>query len=181
MNYQDAFNQVTSRSEHEQNCVNYHEAGHAIVAREVGINFTFITNLPNNNNAAGRMNFGSHKVTPKVDFDVFTLLMGGIIATDVALDHYDLSEAETDFQQGWDFLAKIMNASEMTFDLEKVGAVVFEKAQDKAREILTNKLWHLHQIAAALKEKNTLTITEIDEILAKPEPFILTSTMRLET
>ena len=176
------YNLVAARSQEDQDRVNYHEAGHAIVAREVGISFTFITNLPNHNtNAAGRMNFGPHKLTPKVDFHVFTLLMEGIIATEVALNHYDLCEADSDFQQGWDFLAKIMDVSEVTFDLEEVGAKIFEDAQDKARVILSDKLWHLHQIAAALKSKNTLTITEVDEILAQSAPLILTSEMLFES
>lgn len=168
------YNLVAARSQDEQNRVNYHEAGHAIIARVLGIKFTFITNLPNEQtSAAGRMNFGPHKLNPSNSFDVFQLLMGGIIATDVALNHYDLSEAESDFQQGWDYLAKIMETEDVTFDLEEVGAKIFEDAQDKAREILNDKLWHLHQIAAALKDKNTLTITEVDKLLAKPKPVIL--------
>lgn len=173
------YNVVARRTNNEQDRVNYHEAGHAVIARELGINFTFITNLPNEQtNAAGRMNFGPHKLNPKADFDVFVLLMGGIIATDVTLNHYDLREAESDFQQGWDFLAKIYDANEVSFDLEDVGAQVFGDAQDKAREILNDKLWHLHQIAAALKERGTLTIKEIDDILSQPEPLILTANMR---
>ena len=174
------FSNASERSEEDQDRVNYHEAGHAIVARYLGIDFECITNRPNDKtNAAGHMVFGSNKLTPKSNYDVFTLLMGGIVATDLALNHYDLSEAETDFQQCWDFLGKIMATENVTFDLEETGGVLFADAQDTARAILKEKLFYLHQIAAALKEKETLSMNEIDTILNKPSPLVLTSEMQL--
>ena len=124
------------------------------------------------------MDTQGHDLNYKEYNHIFILLMGGLAATHVALDHYDDRELDSDFQQSWDFFYKLWegNAIDNVPDdskPENIGADIIYGAIDEAIEILKQKEWHLHQIAAGLKKCNTLSMAVIDQIIATPEPPLL--------
>lgn len=167
------FSGASERTEEEQDRINYHEAGHAIIARHCGMGFNHITNIPNaEGTSEGSMNVEGHSLQGENDYQIFLMLMGGLAATHLALDHYDLSEVQTDFDIAWSFFYKIWENMDVGIDgdAEELGGTLIFGAIDDAKDILEQKEWYLHQVAAALKEKQTLSMQEIDEILAKEKP-----------
>ena len=148
----------------------YHEAGHIVVAFEMGISVRYVTIRPHGKGILGNTVLRRNKFTPGVNGYVILKLAGAVAAQLFRPDTYPANYDQAlgvmrdagfcdDFQQADDAANALFNTYE-----EK--QIYLQKMIDRT-EKLVNSDWcqeAIQAIAEALLEKSTLTGREAKEI-----------------